>query len=268
MDFDDLDVPQNETQSNPALIATDGHDRMDWNKIIRRIGPDSIIKPTACQLPKIPRYNASKIIVAGIGSQRLSLDELDKPISIALDSTSNLYVLDSGNSRVLKYYVNSKHAEVVIGQAQGGNLQIWLAPTYKESIFKRVFGEPDISGSLPMGASDIYIDFNMNLFATDLKNNRVRKVSKDEQGGETIFKTKVPTFGIFGDCYGNLYALDTESSLRIYNAFGEEISIMQNAIDNPYNSDEWERIYMGFKPAYDALENFGSLAVDQKNGDL
>ncbi|CAF3184003.1 unnamed protein product, partial [Rotaria sp. Silwood2] len=78
--------------------------------------PDSEIKPTMCQLPLVPRYNTSKIIVAGTGSQRSTINELNSLIGIALDSMSNLYVLDAGNSRVLKYHADSKQEEAVIGQ--------------------------------------------------------------------------------------------------------------------------------------------------------
>jgi hypothetical protein len=283
----------------------------------------------------IPKYNTDKIIVAESELKVPSSEVSNMPITIALDSESNLFVADAGNFRVLKYIPNSKKGEIVLGHgtdrspkasniigllidkndllytyqhddpatgqiiiwpssskngtvimihsgyvaglaidrdlniyiAWGLNIEIRLAPRYKESINNRVFGVPFIEGSLPISASSIYVDVNSNLFAIDTTNHRIQKTPADDKYSETIVQGSPTLIAIVGDCHNNLYTIDSNSSLIIYNSTGDVISTMYNAIDNPYYSDSWHYSNSNGKTVY-IPDYFASLALDSKTGDL
>lgn len=119
----------------------------------------------------------------------------------------------------------------------GVNVQIYLAPKYKESSFKRIFGEPNINGMLPIGASSIHIDANNNLYAIDIQNHRIQKTPPGDKYSETIVQKSSLLSAVVSDCHNNLYTIDSDSSLLIYNSTGDLISTMQNVLDNPDDSD-------------------------------
>jgi len=284
----------------------------------------------------IPKYNADKIIVAESELKVPSSEVSKMPITIALDSESNLFVADAGNFRVLKYIPYSKKGQIILGHgtdrlpkasniigllidkndllytyqhdgSYGGQMIIWpssskngtvimiysghvaglaidrdlniyiawginieirFAPRYKESINNRVFGQPFIQGSLPTSASSIYVDANSNLFAIDTTNYRIQKTPPDDKYSETIIQGSPTVVAIAGDCHNNLYTIDSNSSLIIYNSTGDVISTMYNAIDNPYYSDSWPyNTHSNGKTLY-IPDYFATLALDLKTGDL
>ncbi|UJR08044.1 hypothetical protein I4U23_012321 [Adineta vaga] len=299
--------------------------------------PENITKTNGCSLPLYPRYSTNKIIVAGNESRGSTIYELDKPLTVVVDSRHNFYVFDSGNRRVLKYTPNSQIGQVVIGNgieryptmdnflglaidkndilytyhedskrynhvivwpssllengtellvqfgrfssfnidkdlnvyfASGVNLWIYLAPTYKESIMKRVFGEREISGTLPTGTANTYIDSKLNYFAIDMEYFRVQRMAKDSRYADTVMQVKPSPLAIVGDCNGNLYTIDSQASLIIYNSTGYAINTIQNILDNPRTSSAWEHTYMAGENDDYIADYFASIALDLNNGDL
>ncbi|CAF3779669.1 unnamed protein product [Adineta steineri] len=285
----------------------------------------------------IPSCNISKAVVAGNGSRGISVYELNKPLAIALDSEHNLYVLDSGNIRILKYLPNSKQGQLILGHrsdrypisnniqalvidkndqiytyqadsdgsdhvirwsssskngtylikisgrmadftidqdfniyvAMGVNLWIYLAPTYKGTLTKRVFGQPNVSGALPHGTSSIYVDMNKNLFAIDMENYRVQKMPMDNEYSDTILTVNPSPFAIVGDHYGYIYTIDTHASLIIYNSTGEVVcTFPNNTLDNPCYSDYWNYPCIGQKKGEYIPDYFATITLDSNNNDL
>jgi len=149
----------------------------------------------------------------------------------------------------------------------GINLAIYFAPRYKDFINKRVFGRPFIDGRILTGSSSIYLDANSNLYAIDTDNYRIQKTPIDDEYSETIVQKSPTLVAVVVDCHNNLYTIDSNASLIIYNSGGDVISTMHNAIDNPLNADSWPYTNRSRQKMY-IPDYFASLILDSKNGDL
>jgi hypothetical protein len=195
-------------------------------------------KPTGCQLPLIPNYNSNKIIVVGSESSGSSVDELNKPIALALDSKNNLFVVDANNFRVLKYTPNSKKGEIVLGHGtdrlpraaniiglfidkndllytcqHDTNMKyqfiIWPSSSKNGTVIMTMSG--GISIFTIDRDSNIYIIMGINLFiyfAPKYKESTTKRVF-----GQPVINGRIPTgsSSIYLDVNNNLYAIDTEN---------------------------------------------------------
>lgn len=140
---------------------------------------------------------------------------LNAPSQAAVDSSGNLYIVDTGNNRVLKFpsTVSGTVATVVLGQSDfGGNL-----------------GNDPTAGPETLNAPQgLAIDSNNNLFVADSFNHRILKynapitthmsaslVIGHKFFTQTLFATPPTSVtlngpnGIAFDASGNLYVADT-----------------------------------------------------------
>ncbi|MCX6879950.1 MAG: SBBP repeat-containing protein [Verrucomicrobia bacterium] len=89
----------------------------------------------------------------------ISANSLNQPQAVALDSSSNLYVADSGNNRVLYYTAGSTTATRVYGQ-----------DNFTSNAANKGGGISAVSLNAPAG---LVLDGSNNLYVTDMQNNRV-----------------------------------------------------------------------------------------------
>jgi hypothetical protein len=95
-----------------------------------------------------------------------------------------------------------------------------------------------------------------------MRNRRILKSPLDDEISEIIVDKSPPLLAITVDCHNNVFAIDSNASLIIYNSTGDVISTMHNAIDNPTHSNPGP-FFGEYPPDYAA-----SLALDFKTGDL
>ena len=170
------------------------------DSIVRKVTPDGIITT-----------------VAGFGPYGYSGDggparaaQLSYPYGLALDSTGNLYIMDTGNDRVRKVALDGTISTVAGNGTDGfgGN------------------GGPASGAQFhyPIG---IALDAGGNLYIADSGNNRIRKIARDgtvstvagngtagysgDNGPATSAELAAPR-GVAVDAAGNLYIADSNNS--------------------------------------------------------
>ncbi len=102
-------------------------------------------------------------IIAGGNNSGNSLNQLNDPMDIAIDSDGNIYVVESNNHRVTKWVPGATEGIVVAGGNGSGNASNQL--------------------NSPHG---ITIDSNSNLYISDTYNNRVMKWAPDATEGVLV----------------------------------------------------------------------------------
>lgn len=154
----------------------------------------------------------------GLGGSTPSSRGLESPISIALDGAGNLYIVDQGNSRVLRFNnaaskANGDSADAVLGQADFAS---------------KTFGTTQSQFYVPQGVAT---DASGNLYVADGSNNRVLRFNNaaakgnganaDGVLGQSIYTTSAPGAGanqmsnptsVAVDKNGNLYVGDRGNS--------------------------------------------------------
>jgi sugar lactone lactonase YvrE len=154
----------------------------------------------------------------GLGGSTPSSRGLESPISIALDAAGNLYVVDQGNSRVLRFNnaaskANGDSADAVLGQTD---------------FVSKTFGTTQNQFYVPQGVA---VDASGNLYVADGSNNRVLRFNNaalkanganaDGVLGQATFVTNVTGAGanqmsnptsVAVDNNGNLYVGDRGNS--------------------------------------------------------
>ena len=133
-------------------------------------------------------------IIAGGNNSGNSLNQLNDPMDIAIDSDGNIYVVEINNHRVTKWVPGATEGIVVAGGNGSGNASNQL--------------------NSPHG---ITIDSNSNLYISDTYNNRVMKWAPDATEGVLVAGGNDSgsannqfdrPFGIDIDSSGNLYVVD------------------------------------------------------------
>jgi streptogramin lyase len=159
--------------------------------------------------------------VAGIGSKGFSGDggpatsaRLRYPFNVFLDSTGNIYIVDTYNYRIRKIDAATQIITTVVGDGHRG--------------FR---GDDGPATSAHIGkAYDVAVDSAGNLFIADTDNHAIRKVEattgiittvvgqgdmagfEGDGGLATDAKLKSPT-GVYVDATGNIYAVDTKNDV-------------------------------------------------------
>ncbi len=190
----------------PATAA-----ELDWpyGVAVDASGNLYIADPSNSRIRKVS--NGVITTVAGSGTDGFSGDggpataaQLRAPYSVAVDTSGNLYILDSGNSRVRK--VSNGVITTVAGNGTSG--------------FSGD-GGPATAAELS-GGSSVTVDASGNLYIADTGNNRIREVSNgvittvagggtdgsDDGGPATAGALNTPS-GVAVDASGNLYIADT-----------------------------------------------------------
>lgn len=174
------------------LFIADSH-----NSSIRKVTPDGVIST-----------------VAGNGTAGFSGDggpatsaQLYGPVGVAVDIAGNLFIADSYNSRIRKVT-----PEGMISTAAGNGTAGFSGD-----------GGPATSAQLYQ-PSDVAVDFEGNLFISDLVNHRIRKVTPDGvistvagmgsaglggDGGQATSAQLTYPVGVAVDGTGNLFIADT-----------------------------------------------------------
>jgi uncharacterized protein (TIGR03437 family) len=110
---------------------------------------------------------------------------LNEPTGVAVDAQGNVYVVDSGNNRILRFPRpfnqpdETKTADLVIGQAStsSGN-----RPNRGGAISAEGISTPDSYGVPPL-SHGLHIDAGGNLWFADAGNHRVLRFPSDGSGG-------------------------------------------------------------------------------------
>jgi sugar lactone lactonase YvrE len=202
-------------------------DSADNNARVQRFASDSINGTT----------------VAGTtGSHSNAFTDLDKPSALALDNSSNIYVLDMGNTRIMRWAPNATNGTVIISAniinnefglllSPFSSNQVYLTDQGSNSIYVWTFGAPspnitltavnDSHNSLnnPYG---IVFDPYGNLYVADTNNNRVVVYCPNSTVGFVIANqsTSGPSSfqhpqGIAFDSNLNLYVTVKDSGLVV-----------------------------------------------------
>lgn len=151
-------------------------------------------------------WNTQGITVAGGNGAGGANNQLNFPYSVFIDSSSNLYITDTQNHRIVKWdSALNQGVTVAGGNGSGGNSNQLNTPTFyivdagNSRIVKWAIG--DSSGTLaaagtyganadqlanPSVNGTIYVDNNENLYVTDYINNRVQKFSSGSTNAVTV----------------------------------------------------------------------------------
>lgn len=178
------------TDSNPCFpvgIAIDSDDNIFVTYFIINFN-------TFTEQYGIQKFNSS-IVYTGqkISSKSSTAGNFYYPQGIEVDSTGNVYVVDTGNNRIQKFNNNLTYSNIK-----------WGAPGTANSQFR--------------APTDVSIDADGNIYVTDTYNNRIQKfdsngnfITKWGRYGNDIGRFILPE-GIAVDNDGNVYVTDTENN--------------------------------------------------------
>src|SRR5436309_3561826 len=196
--------------SYPGNLVVDGSGNLyiaDWgNDRIRKVNTEGIIST-----------------IAGNGKERFEGDggaatsaSLNGPRGVAVDPAGNVYIADRGNSRIRKVDT------------------VGLISTIAGNGTSGFSGDGGLATAASFDAWSLAVDVSGNLYITDARNHRVRKVNAagiistvagdggDIFGGDggPATATSVLPVDIFVDPGGNLYLADASYRLRKVNGDG------------------------------------------------
>ncbi len=144
--------------NNPQGLATDSLGNLyiadTGNNALRRVSASSLSITTICGLgPTHAGYS-------GDGGQA-KLAALFAPSGVYVDSLNNIYIADTGNSRIRRIDALSNSITTVVGNG-----------------FQGFSGDGGLALASEMdGPSGVYVDSSNNIYVADAGNNRIRKVN-------------------------------------------------------------------------------------------
>jgi uncharacterized protein (TIGR03437 family) len=192
----------------------------------------------------------------------LSAANFRSPSGIAIDSSGNLYIADSGNNAIRKYTASTATVSTLAGTGP-------LNAGYSGD------GGPAIKATLK-APSSIALDSQGNVYVADTGNHAIRKISGgiittvagtvgagfSGDGGQAIFAHLNNPKGIAFDSTGNLYIADTVNNrIRIVTAAGL-INTIAGVTAAGYAGDGGPATSAQFRqPAGVALDASGNIYV-------
>jgi trimeric autotransporter adhesin len=213
----------------PYSVAVDSsgnlHIADTFNSCIRKVTAGGIINTVA------GNRNSG---YSGDGSTA-TLAKIDYPYSVAVDSSGNLYIADTGNNRIRKVTVGG-----IISTVAGNGGSGYSGDGGTATLAKL---------DSPMGVA---VDSSGNLYIADTWNNRIRKVTaggiistvagngnsgySGDGGTATLAQLDYPT-GVAVDSSGNLYIADTWNSRIRKVTAGGIISTVAGNGNSGYSGD-------------------------------
>jgi sugar lactone lactonase YvrE len=199
----------------PSGVAVDSSGNLfiaDFgNNRIREVGANGIITTVAGSGP----YGGTAPVFSGDGGPATNAT-LAVPNGVALDSSGNLFIADTGNGRIRKVSTNG----IITTVAGNGSVLGYFGD-----------GGPATNASLPNLAS-VAVDASGNLFIADTYNQRIRKVNANGiittfagggigDGAAAINASLNYPHGVAVDASGNLFITDDlNNRIREVNANG------------------------------------------------
>ncbi|CAF4327381.1 unnamed protein product, partial [Rotaria sordida] len=116
------------------------------------------------------QWNTTGATVAGdaSGATGITLNRLNNPNDISLDSNNTLYIADTGNNRVLQWVIGATSGTVVAGQANTAS---------------------GATANQLNGPQGVVVDTSSNIYVADTNNNRVQSWPTLAVQGTTISVT-------------------------------------------------------------------------------
>ena len=125
----------------------------------------------------------SREVVAGGNGNGSALNQLNRPTGIYVDSSSNIYIADRENHRIIKYEPGSSEGLIVAGGNGRGEALNQLNNPY-----------------------DVTLDSSGNIYVADWNNNRLMKWVSGSSEGVNILSNSPRIFGVDVDMLDNIYA--------------------------------------------------------------
>lgn len=142
----------------------------------------------------------SGVIVAGGNGSGTGLNQLSSPVRIFIDASSNLYIPDMGNNRIVKWAPGATAGVIVAGGNGAGSAQNQLdRPT------------------------SVFMDTKGNLYITDQNNNRVQKWTPGATSGITVARNLSTPTCVFVDGNENVYV--SEQNLPAVTKFSPGVTM-------------------------------------------
>jgi sugar lactone lactonase YvrE len=160
-------------------------------------------------------WNVTGITYFGSGTAGSSLNQLNGPTGIFLDSSGTLYISDSGNYRVLSYQYNATNATIIAGTSgvtgtalnqfsanmryiyvdTSGN--IYIADKSNDRVMRWAIGGSIgvmVAGNGTAGPAlselydpyGVWVDSNSNIFVTEYSNYRATKWAPNATAGVLV----------------------------------------------------------------------------------
>lgn len=152
----------------------------------------------------------SGVTVAGGKGYGSALDQLYSPDGLFLHENDSLYVVDSGNNRIIKWDSGVSSGYIVAGGNVAGNSSSQL--------------------NYPV---DVVVDSNGTMYMSDFTNQHIQQWFQNASIGQTILANCIFT-GIGRDSEGSLYTTDwTDSQLKKWRKDETTPQILAFGLKNP-----------------------------------
>jgi RHS repeat-associated protein len=198
--------------------------------------------------PKVREWSSAGTLLSSFGSQGSGNGQLAEPAGIAIDSTGNVWVADSGNNRIQAFKASGEFIRK-FGSAGTGNGQLqkpkglafdaegklWVADTLNnrlqrfsaEGTYLAQFGTAGPNSGQFSEPAGVAIDSAGNLWIADTGNNRVQEASATEFirqfGGDSSGPGQLAApAGLATDSEGNVWVADTSHNrIQVFDSKGE-----------------------------------------------
>ena len=152
--------------------------------------------------------------------------------------------------------------------SNGLDIDAYVGAEHSRKSSRPLFGLNDSAGILPVGSSNLYCDADDNQHAIDISKRRVERIAPYQKYSVRVLTNTPILSAITGDCHKNLYTIDSDATLIIYNSTGHIISKMSGVLDHPRDSPAGKEAYSKLGKGDVMPDFFSSLALNPANGDL